>query len=139
MDKANIKALRNELSSIIKINFRGIDTGYEKIEEAIVKSGKVPSFTAEQWKAIVSSKFDYLFQHGSPHISWNTYRSYIYNEIERTCKCVSTCKYSRTWTMVTESTYITHSGVRLQLIKEKPYYPYDTFGFHPTQYQIKVC
>lgn len=72
-----------------KIDFSNVTSGYNQVENILVKH--IKEFGPDQWKAIVNSKYNDLFQDGSPHFSWNTDRHAIVWEL------VEDQKPCRTW------------------------------------------
>ena len=98
-------SLLNEFSlHFPNIDFSDVTSGYDQVESKLVDH--IKEFTTEQWQVICDSKYNDLFQTGSPHINWNTDRGMICRKLifkERPCK---------TW-------YETWSDIRVYSIQMK--------------------
>jgi hypothetical protein len=77
-----MKSLLNEFTlNFPGINFSGVDSGYDQVEGILCKH--INDLTAEQWKVLTMSKYNDLFQTGTPHIDWNTDRGRLCQSLIR--------------------------------------------------------
>ena len=87
-------SLLNEFSlHFPNIDFSDVDSGYDQVERRLVDH--IKEFSAEQWHAICDSKYNDLFQNGTPHYSWNIDRAAICRALVRNKMPYKT--YSETW------------------------------------------
>lgn len=111
----------NEQKALLQQHFPNIDISsldcHGEIEKEICKHLK--ELTEEQWNIILDRKVNDLFQDGIPHISWNTDRSHIFQEIEKLYEPVASKTYDETWYHIVIRYYEVLPGFYLQLKHEK--------------------
>lgn len=100
-----------------EIDFSSVDSGYNQVERLIIPH--IKNLNKKQWEVILSYSYSQLFQDGIPHISWNTDRHEIFNELIKEYKLEPTKVYSETWYEVYVY-YIDLGCVKLELTLEEP-------------------
>ena len=119
MDEKFIQ-LRDEFEAQLGIHLSDIETPYNLIERRICNSVKLTMLTREQWELILSSKYNDLFQSGTPHISWNTDRGEMFAKLIDQTEAVCKRRHEGTWYTDYITYVITKTGVALKLTESVP-------------------
>lgn len=119
MDEKFIR-LRDEFEAQLGIHLSDIETPYNLIERRICNSVKLTMLTREQWELILSKKYDYLFQSGVPHLSWNTDRGEMFAKLIDQTEAVCKRRHEGTWYTDYITYVITKTGVAFKLTESIP-------------------
>jgi len=116
------------------IDFSTVTSGYDQVEKLLLPH--LDTFTAEQWKAVLDSKYSDLFQTGSPHYNWNTDRSYIIRKLLEKHGLRPCATWNETWYSIRKYSLKLPTGVILEMKIEDPISWTSSSGTH---YHIKIA
>ena len=126
-------SLLNEFKTYFpEIDFSDVTSGYNQVENKIISYG-LDKLTAEQWSVILDSKYNDLFQDGTPHYNWNTERSSIFRSLIYENKLQVFKTWNGSWHTV-KVYYANLGNVKLELKKEEPI----SFGNGSYHFNIRI-
>jgi len=91
--------------------------GSREVEQVL--AGAIRQMINEQIKAVFDSKWNYMFQAGSPHYDWNTDRRLFTNSLIKLAKKLYTTTHHETWYDV-YTTWYSFRGLFFKVIDEVP-------------------
>ena len=116
-----------------EIDFSNVTSGYDQVEKLLLPH--LDTFTVEQWKVILDSRYSNLFQRGTPHISWRDERELIIYELINRHNLRPCATWNETWYSVRKYSLKLPAGVILEMLIRDPI---SWSGGSRTHYYIEI-